>query len=658
MLYSAKTVEDAIQLALDELGVTRSELDIEVINEPKQFVFGLVTSFAEIKVRVKDKIKPETFYPEVQGGHANQTGLVSVSDGKVEFVPPQEGGLAPRLLFDNTIEVYYNGKKANNHVTLEHGLDSLEIIIPEDRPPSKDISIDVSEDKLEAVLRCRRISGVTRKLRNIKPAHTIQLLLDQKTIPVSKITLTEIKKAVEELGLGYGINYHLITEDLLNQFEFEVMIAQGKPPVQPTDAQIEYLFQQNGQRNVDLEADRIDHLELNVIPNAEKGEIIARKLPAAEGQDGIDVFGKTISVRNPRDYELRAGEGTSLSADKLTVYAEQPGRPVIHNGEVRILKMYEINGDVSLATGNIRFNGEVIVRGNVAEQLKIEAFNGGVQVYGMVTQAQVQAARDIVISRNAISSRISAGGNGITYLKLSSYLHELFNQISSLLTAFNTVIKASGDTNHGRLLKNLMEIKYTKLPKDIQRFDQMFTEDKHTLENGLLLLMNNMKAVLLGRGPLELSDISTVEIIRSDLAYWRSFYQTASTEVADITVSYLQNSTLEASGIVRVIGQGAYYSSIIAGQGYYQPRGVFRGGEIAIEEGNIQAKEIGGPTGIGTVASIVKNGKMSFGLVHPNVTVLIANHRFRFERPTSSVRVFLVNDGLEIVAGSSSSLVQ
>ena len=81
-------------------------------------------------------------------------------------------------------------------------------------------------------------------------------------------------------------------------------------------------------------------------------------------------------------------------------------------------------------------------------------------------------------------------------------------------------------------------------------------------------------------------------------------------KAADITVSYFTNSTLEASGSVRVIGQGAYYSKIIAGQGYYQIRGVFRGGEIVVEEERYSGKRIRRPTGIVTVASIVRNGRM------------------------------------------------
>ena len=195
-------------------------------------------------------------------------------------------------------------------------------------------------------------------------------------------------------------------------------------------------------------------------------------------------FGKVINWENRKIQEIQIGEGVVLSEDGLT-RADQPGRPVLENGVLKVLKIYELNKDVDLSTGNIRFNGEIIIRGNVTEQLKVEAFSGGIQIYGMVTQAQIQASRDIVISKNAISSKISAGGDAIAFLKLSSFLNELTEQVSSLLSAFYTVIKRQPETSHGRVVKNLLEIKYTDLPKKIQEFDHLFSEGKDIFENGL-----------------------------------------------------------------------------------------------------------------------------------------------------------------------------
>jgi spoIIIJ-associated protein len=50
---SAKTLDDAKELALDRLGVVEDELEYEVIDEPKGGLFGLGRSDARIRARVK-----------------------------------------------------------------------------------------------------------------------------------------------------------------------------------------------------------------------------------------------------------------------------------------------------------------------------------------------------------------------------------------------------------------------------------------------------------------------------------------------------------------------------------------------------------------------------------------------------------------------------
>src|SRR6476661_3562664 len=50
---SARSVEDARELALDRLGVVADELEYEVIDEPRGGLFGLGRADARIRARVK-----------------------------------------------------------------------------------------------------------------------------------------------------------------------------------------------------------------------------------------------------------------------------------------------------------------------------------------------------------------------------------------------------------------------------------------------------------------------------------------------------------------------------------------------------------------------------------------------------------------------------
>ena len=50
---SARTLEDATELALDRLGVVSDELEYEVIEEPRGGLFGIGRTEARIRARVK-----------------------------------------------------------------------------------------------------------------------------------------------------------------------------------------------------------------------------------------------------------------------------------------------------------------------------------------------------------------------------------------------------------------------------------------------------------------------------------------------------------------------------------------------------------------------------------------------------------------------------
>src|SRR5450631_2819902 len=50
---TAKTVDDAKELALDRLGVVEDELEFEVVDEPRRGLFGIARGDARIRARVK-----------------------------------------------------------------------------------------------------------------------------------------------------------------------------------------------------------------------------------------------------------------------------------------------------------------------------------------------------------------------------------------------------------------------------------------------------------------------------------------------------------------------------------------------------------------------------------------------------------------------------
>jgi len=85
---------------------------------------------------------------------------------------------------------------------------------------------------------------------------------------------------------------------------------------------------------------------------------------------------------------------------------------VREGARVDIVQLYAISGDVDYSTGNIDFNGEVYVAGDVQPGFKVRA-TGNVRIDGMVDSANVESGKDLLISGGINGhgeSKIVSGG--------------------------------------------------------------------------------------------------------------------------------------------------------------------------------------------------------------------------------------------------------
>lgn len=640
VIFQAETVEKAIEIGLQQLKVDRSQVDIEVISEPRTSIFGFPTRSAAVKLTLK-KIDKED--------KNGLDGSVWVDNGELKFAPPQAGGRYPTILFNDLIKVTYNGVGYQQRLELKQGIEPLQIILPTEQAPKKDLTVYLSHDKLKAYIHINRVDGCRYYLEDQPPSRLLELKLKKETIPAPKISTDEMLAKLKEAGVIYGFQIENLRASVENNQD-EILAASGKPPVPPQDGYIEYEFQVE-QQEPDYDADRIDYYELKPVLSVKPGDVLARKILGIPGQDGINVLGEPIPVESPKEPNLFVGEGVRLSDDQLTAYAERAGLPTVQNGVLKVLEVLKINSDANLETGNIRFNGQIIIRGNVTDQVTVQALSGGIQIYGMVDQAQIEAESEIIIKRNAIASEIKAGGMNAAYTRVASYLHELGILFNQLIQAFMIVNNRMTTIDAGSLIKNLIEIKFSKIPKMIEQFEQEFSAILDTFPPDFYTLMLELKQYFLDRGPLAIPNINFVQQLLEHINFWQSQFQESQDKTADVHVGYLQNSTINASGKVTVHGKGVYYSTIIAGKGYHQPRGVFRNSHVTVKSGTIEIKEMGSQACSTASAAITNEGKMMIGFVHPNVTVAYRNQKYQFLQPASQVKVLWHDDGIVVYSG-------
>lgn len=637
-----KTVERAIEDALNKLQVSQDQVDVEVIQEPASGVLGWKGTPAVVRVTLKSKTSP----------CPNQLGTVSVSGGKLQLNEVPGGGIPARLCFGSELHVLYKGEVMKEQVTLSEGLEPLEIILPENREPELHYEIRTNADKTKAELYWKRTPGVIYELADHAPTNQLRLSLHKNLVEAPTLTTENVREIVRIQGLKFGLKLQELTAEILEARQGLFTIAEGEAPQPPRPPSISYVFQEDGPQ-IDPDAIRIDHYEVHGIHGVEPGAVLAVKDPGQPGVPGTDVYGEPIPVAPIEDVEILVGEGVVLSDDGLQALASITGLPTLQSGVVQVTSVFELEGNADVSTGNITMDGAIIIKGNVLENVKVESKNGNIVVNGLVSGAILRTGGSITVLKNVIRSQLFAGGATVGQVRLLSMLHQIGHQLESLIKAYEAIVSQAENIPFENLIKHLLELKFFGLPKDIKEFADYVQQIGPECPNELLELRADLTENLCGIGPLRISDI---DVLKRLLAFLRAQELRLEGEAmveADATVGYLQNSRIEASRHVAVTGQGCFYSTILAGKEFKIPNGVVRGGEVTVNEGNIMAKEFGGPTGIATAAQIVKNGRITANLVHPNVTVAIGEQSYRFVEITSMAKVFLQAGILTVYSGSN-----
>ena len=179
----------------------------------------------------------------------------------------------------------------------------------------------------------------------------------------------------------YRVTYGVIPDQKIkawlttaNKHSAPLTVAHGLDPVHPVNGEIKYHFPTDflhpGKINEDGSINFHDRGE---IPFVKSGAFIAVKIMAEQGKPGIDVTGARIPVLEPEDRTFEAGPGTTLSEDGTKIYAAVDGQPHLDAmGKVTVNPELKIKGDLGFETGDVVFDGNVVVEGAVKEGFKVK----------------------------------------------------------------------------------------------------------------------------------------------------------------------------------------------------------------------------------------------------------------------------------------------
>ena len=227
------------------------------------------------------------------------------------------------------------------------------------------------------------------------------------------LTLPRLMEFLHEQNIIFGIIEDKAIEEGILRLKTQVqslIVAKGEKPVSSENASIKFHFENDFTNPGKIQEDgTIDFRDRGEIPYVSIGAFLAEKTPAKEGKNGMDVLGNPILVDPALDPVFIAGNGTRTNDDGLEIYAAMDGQPHVDAmGNITVNPELMINGDVDFETGNIDFNGNIIVKGIVKEGFTIKGMSLTAQE---IEGAEIELSGDLYISDGITEATIRSVGN-------------------------------------------------------------------------------------------------------------------------------------------------------------------------------------------------------------------------------------------------------
>ncbi len=308
-------------------------------------------------------------------------------------------------------------------------LDQFDKKFSEDRKPPSDepVAIRVTDDEMKVFV-------------------TVQPPMDASV----NIDVAMVKEELGKVGVVHGLDEEAINDIFtFGSYNVEVAVAKGTPPTDGQSASIDYKFNTSDDKKVELKADEhgnVDHRAMNLVQSVEEGTLLAVKVPAVAGQEGMTCLGNKIPVKEGRDVPLPVGENVKATEDGLGLVATISGQPVLRDGKVSVSAVYEVRGDVNFKTGNINFKGTVVITGNVMSDFVVSATED-VEINGNIEKALIEAGGDVRVRGGMYGlgdGKIVANGS-ITIRSIESGILESNTNIILQQSARNSTLLAGND---------------------------------------------------------------------------------------------------------------------------------------------------------------------------------------------------------------------
>jgi len=223
------------------------------------------------------------------------------------------------------------------------------------------------------------------------------------------VSMDMIKRECKNTGVSFGVKRSKVEALLEKTFDaepgdiIEGDIAFGKEPKHGKNAYFRpmvELFSDKLRKPTEIEGGKVDLKDLGDIDTVKPGEKIFRKFPLTEGTPGKNVLGELLAPTPGKDVKLETSSGTVIDEnDENVLLAKREGLARLIENRMEVDDVYTLP-ELTPKQGHIKFNGTVMIAGDVSPEMKIIA-TGDVIIGGFVEQASVRCRGELTIISGA-----------------------------------------------------------------------------------------------------------------------------------------------------------------------------------------------------------------------------------------------------------------
>ncbi|MCH7947515.1 MAG: DUF342 domain-containing protein [candidate division Zixibacteria bacterium] len=318
-----------------------------------------------------------------------------------------------------------------------------------------DFELKISEDKLEVVLSIDALTAAAADTADKIIEKLTEMGIDN--LPELELIQTRLKE----------------TKYDGDQMQ-EIVIVRGKSSVMPVDGRLVWSkdYFAEGYK-IDLTTNKIDFREKVASPVVLEDDLIIKIIPPTPGEDGIDVYGKLIKVNPPAKAEIKVGPNLRWDEEVSGYRAAVSGRLRMPGASLEIQEVFSIDGDVGCKTGNIKHEGDIIIRGDVDSEYNVEATKT-ILVTGVIGACNITSGGDLIVN-GGINSRedkkISVKG-GVKAKYIMNTVLEAGGDVASEVEIVRCKVKAGGEVYCGGRIVGGEIIAGTNITADIAGNDK------------------------------------------------------------------------------------------------------------------------------------------------------------------------------------------